>query len=342
MRRNYSSFRTSGAYTSPGTPEHCEDQIITAGEIPKTWCSERVPLPVRRPAVSAAAAALLPYSAAGRTLPSKWDDAERWITSPLDFKIQPQRRPKSKSGPLGPPGIVFLPSPGAGNVRSFLAAPSPLTTGVLVPNGLTVHYEAGNAARSNFLFGNEIVEAGAGAGDRDAPVPRRRDVATQMSPDETSVCSSPRGTTSFSNLPSAAPAGDDPAGKDEVRDVEVDRGATIFRQGKKRSTNSTWNINEELNNNSTKFQREVAKIAAWENLQKAKAEAAIHKLEVKLEKKRSASIDKIRRKLVAAQNRARDMRDSLSENPRMRSRKKLSSCIYVGKFGLFLPCFRRR
>ncbi|KAI4982340.1 hypothetical protein ZWY2020_022832 [Hordeum vulgare] len=37
----------------------------------------------------------------------------------------------------------------------------------------------------------------------------------------------------------------------------------------------------------SKCKREEAKITAWENLQKAKAEAAIRKLEMKLEKKRN-------------------------------------------------------
>lgn len=98
-----------------------------------------------------------------------------------------------------------------------------------------------------------------------------------------------------------------------------------------------------------RLQREEAKITAWENLQKAKAEAAIRKLEVlqdytgshwniyvlpagfwndwhnntliplkkiqmKLEKKRSSSMDKILNKFRAAQMKAQEMRNSISEN----------------------------
>lgn len=158
MRRNFGpSFRYSGAYTSPGTPEYGDHNV---GELPKAWSSERVPLPTSSSRRHVTAAALMPFNS-GRTLPSKWDDAERWITSPISgygaFKTsiaQPQRRPKSKSGPLGPTGLVYLPSYSptvpaleGGNVMNFMAN-SPLTTGVLVPDGLSVLYEAGIAAKS--------------------------------------------------------------------------------------------------------------------------------------------------------------------------------------------------
>nr|GEX15757.1 hypothetical protein [Tanacetum cinerariifolium] len=50
----------------------------------------------------------------GRTFPYKWGDAERWICSPVDGDSglrlavqQPQRRQKSKSGPLGPTNSVY-------------------------------------------------------------------------------------------------------------------------------------------------------------------------------------------------------------------------------------------
>lgn len=163
MRRNSgSSFRNSGAYTSPGTPEYGDNNV---GELPKTWSSERVPTSsssTSRRHVSAAA--LMPFNS-GRTLPSKWDDAERWITSPISgygaFKnsiAQPQRRPKSKSGPLGPTGLGYLPnySPTVaahegGKMRNFMVN-SPLTTGVFVPDGLSVHYEAGIGAKSNSSY----------------------------------------------------------------------------------------------------------------------------------------------------------------------------------------------
>lgn len=158
MRRNSGPpFRNSGAFTSPGTPEYGD-------HLPKTWSSERVPLPASSSRRHVSAAALMPFNS-GRTVPSKWDDAERWITSPISGfgafnTVAAQRRPKSKSGPLGPTpmGLVYLPnySPTmpvheGGAMRNFMAN-SPLTTGVLVPEGLSVHYESEIGARSHSLY----------------------------------------------------------------------------------------------------------------------------------------------------------------------------------------------
>ncbi|GFQ06687.1 hypothetical protein PHJA_002812700 [Phtheirospermum japonicum] len=91
---------------------------------------------------------------------------------------------------------------------------------------------------------------------------------------------------------------------------------------------ASWNVGE-ASKNISKLQREEAKINAWENLQKAKAEAAIQKLEMKLEKKRSGSMDKITNKLRAAQLRAQAMRDLLSDQAPRNSHKGFSFCIYV-------------
>lgn len=148
------SFRNPGTYTSPGTPDYADNNV---GEFQRGWCSERVALPVNSSSKRhISAAALIPFSS-GRALPSKWDDAERWITSPLSGTsaprtpvVQPQRHLKSKSGPLDAQGLAFSPhySPAhvqvvnGGNAGGFMAG-SPLTTGVLVPDGLSIHYGGG-------------------------------------------------------------------------------------------------------------------------------------------------------------------------------------------------------
>ncbi|KAI8000656.1 hypothetical protein LOK49_LG09G02453 [Camellia lanceoleosa] len=62
------------------------------------------------------------------------------------------------------------------------------------------------------------------------------------------------------------------------------------------------------------IKRKEAKITAWKNLEMAKAEAAIRKLEMKLEKKRSSSMDKIMKKLRSAQKKAQEMRRSVLTN----------------------------
>ncbi|KAH6760284.1 hypothetical protein C2S52_009263 [Perilla frutescens var. hirtella] len=342
--------RSSGAYTSPGTPEYGD-------HLPKTWSSERVPLHTSSSRRHVSAAALMPFNS-GRAVPSKWDDAERWITSPISgygafntAAAQPHRRPKSKSGPLGPMGLVYLPnySPTmpiheGGTVRNFMAN-SPLTTGVFVPDGLSVHYESG--IRSNSLYAeddgthisgmpgfsdmlSETSEPSSqddkldGGKEEEALVPRR-DMATQMSP-EGSAHSSTRGRSSFSTLRSSIPGLErlhrNPAGRDDIRDVQVDKGTNTSRGSRKQeleemdSTNNgdiptAWAVTESSKDMS-RLHREEAKITAWENLQKAKAEAAMRKLEMKLEKKRSASMDKITNKLRGAQTKAQAMRNSLS------------------------------
>ena len=64
----------------------------------------------------------------------------------------------------------------------------------------------------------------------------RRDVATQMSP-EGSTYSSPKGNSSFSAFPLPIPAAVEQhnynSAEVEIRDVQVDKGATITRQSKK-------------------------------------------------------------------------------------------------------------
>ncbi|KAL0424611.1 UNVERIFIED_CONTAM: hypothetical protein Sradi_0995900 [Sesamum radiatum] len=377
--------RNSGAYTSPGTPEY---GVNNPGEIPKSWHSERVPLPTSRRHVTAAA--LMPFNS-GRALPSKWDDAERWITSPISAHSsakssasasQPQRRPKSKSGPLGPPGLVYLsnfsPTLEGGNMRSFMGN-SPLATGVLAPDGLSIHYDAGKSnsscAKDNITWStsvpgmSDLLDETAIPSSQDdkldsskeeETVVYRRDMATQMSP-EGSTHSSSKGRLSFSTLPSSVPALFHPhsnhAAKDEIRDVQVDKGTTTARQSKKQGIKKMkkdsanvddlplpWNASE-ASKNASRLQREEAKITAWENLQKAKAEAAIRKLEMKLEKERSASMDKILNKLRAAEMKARAMRDSLSENQQPRARRTsymgFSCCIYVKAYHLS-NCFLAR
>lgn len=159
MNKDSTSFRNSGAYTSPGSPDDGRG-------IQKGWYSERVPFSSngnhRRTSVNV----LMPFNN-GRALPSKWDDAERWITSPVsgsgfcknlaDKVAPPQRRSKSKSGPLGPavgdvyfsnysPGFSFLES---GSRNNCFDGP-PLTTGVLVPSGYSFHHDDGIDEHSEY------------------------------------------------------------------------------------------------------------------------------------------------------------------------------------------------
>lgn len=362
-KSTFSSRRTAGTFPSPVTPNYRHGSI----GIQKGWSSERVPLPTNSNRRQLGAA-LLPFNN-GRTLPSKWEDAERWIFSPVsgDSAVRasfppPQRRPKSKSGPLGPPGIAYyslyspaMPMFEGANVGNFVAG-SPFTAGVITAEGLSIHSGGlGNypvrtepcMARSasvhgcSELLGQSLLPASQGENlddfkDAATDISRaasRRDMATQMSP-EGSTHSSPRRRPSFSTSTPMLPVVElhsVSSSKFEVRDVQVDERVTMTRWTKKQKArllakgsgnveywrkkaikdrSSDWQVGEKVKD-VAKFKREDAKITAWENLQKAKAEAAIRKLEMKLEKKRSSSMDKIMNKLKSAQKRAQEMRSSM-------------------------------
>ncbi|KAK1372242.1 Remorin, C-terminal protein [Heracleum sosnowskyi] len=355
MKNNSVLLHNTGTYTSPGTPDN-----NAGGEFQKGWCSERVPLPPNSSRSHINATALIPFSS-GRPLPSKWDDADRWITSPLSGNaaplVKPQRHHKSKSGPLGAPGVSYFPdySPSVpafqrGKSRSFMA-PSPLTTGVLVPEGLSLHYGGGMGLHSKMRHSSMAPSDNAAgwtsllsdfstvsSGDdeklddsedpeteKSSHVESRRDMATQMSPE-----GSQSGRLSFVISPPVVPFPEDQrsnySAKLEVRDVQVDKGVTVTRQSRKDGTRisktrspdvkdivSSWNTTE-ASKKTSKLSKQEARIAAWENLQKAKAEAAINKLEMKLEKRRTASMDRILNKLRIAQTKAQDLRVSVSDN----------------------------
>ncbi|KAJ6337829.1 hypothetical protein OIU76_007496 [Salix suchowensis] len=405
MKRSivYSS-RKSGTSLSPGTPNYHSSVGMQKG-----WSSERVPLPNnsnRRQVMNATAAAVSPFSSNtnfnnnGRALPSKWEDAERWIVSPVSgdgvvrSSIQPaQRRPKSKSGPLGPPGVAYYSLYSSAmqvfdgrNMGNFIAG-SPFSAGVIAADGLAVKSNGSHCvafpmrrepcmARSVSLHAEMLTQSSLppqdekldGVKDAATDISRaasKRDMATQMSP-EGSNHSSPTRQPSFSaSTPSTLPIVELQSVnsyKSEVRDVQVDERVTVTRWSKKHrarnhrksseiiddwrkkaadTLSSGWDVSE-AGKSISKVKREEAKITAWENLQKAKAEAAIRKLEMKLEKKRSSSMDKIMDKLRSAQKRAQEMRSSVLANQAHQvstnSRKAISLCRTRQK-GSLSGCF---
>ncbi|XWS29846.1 hypothetical protein CRYUN_Cryun24cG0064800 [Craigia yunnanensis] len=357
MKKGSVSLSHLGTFPSTGASDYRDNGVVVAQ---KGWSSERVPHPAKSNGNSRrhiSASSLTPFYS-GRTLPSKWEDAERWICSPvLDYGVSKnanyrlQRRPKSKSGPIVPPGIAFnsncspsmqlLDGGGSGSVRNLMAG-SPFSTGVLMADRVSVHYggcrgaDAGrdgdgeqscmvqnesNVARSAIIPGwSDLVSESSLPSSQDEKldeikdaemmitrVVSRRDMATQMSPEGSSSHSSPRGRSSFCHSPSpilplpAAENNDHPS-KLDIREVQIDKRATItncskrhgsrrikkgvpdfedFYQNSRAASAFSLDISEAATNIS-KLQREEAKISAWENLQRAKAEAAVRKLEVQM------------------------------------------------------------
>ncbi|KAL4568717.1 hypothetical protein LXL04_024332 [Taraxacum kok-saghyz] len=333
--KNPSSFRHSGAYTSPGTPDYADNNV---GSFQKGWYSERVPLPSNSSRRHISAAALMPFNS-GRTLPSKWDDAERWITSPVsgfgvcNTTAPPPRRPKAKSGPLG--GTTT--TPGVNNYFSNYSPTLPvLQSGITTGDGLPFHHtgvinsthtvQSPNIPKwSELLIGSAISYPDSQDENGVSRVVSRRDMATQMSP----VSSSQETSPPYIPPPveGGGSGGNHHSARVEVRDVEVDKGVTITKRSKRHKMRMKNNQSQETNelsltwNNTTegamklsKLQKEEARITAWENLQNAKAEASIRKLEMKLEKKKSASMDKILNKHRGAQMKAQEMRRKMSES----------------------------
>ncbi|CAN6478612.1 unnamed protein product [Victoria cruziana] len=365
QQQKISAARKSGtgsALASPGTPP------LRSGLAQQRGCSsERVPLfhnGVRRHHVTASQ--IYP----GKSLPSKWEDAEKWIFSPVsndapNRPVLPPRKPKSKSGPLALIGSGFS-----------QAAPVPCTTRIAPSTAFQFAREDGHVGaglgqaqssnpeecmlRSASVHGwsDLVIQAPESPeslpacsnlkpdGTKDAatmisPAVSKRDMATQMSPEASSIVSSPRERDSSPSSPRPLTIMElqriHRLSTLEIRDAELDDRVTTTRRSKrlvdrislevgdwKRKSvdahTSAWEVAETAKCVS-KFKREEAKIAAWENLQKAKAEAEIRKLEVKLEKLRSSSIEKIMNKLRAAQKKANDMRISVKAMQAQRAAK---------------------
>ncbi|KAI6700056.1 hypothetical protein NL676_014380 [Syzygium grande] len=357
---------------------------------PKGWTSERVPSAAasRANVNPASSPSFSPFNS-NRTLPSKWEDAERWICSPVSVKNShlpahhpngQQRRPKSKSGPLGQSGYYpcYSPCVDGWSGRSF-ALGSPFSTGVMVADegvmGCVGLGRGGVLSEKGNNDGN-VGRSASGLGwsamvdekfdcteDNENGVSRavsRRDMATQMSP-KSSPCSSPKSRPSSCQSP---PSQSLKSNKLEVRDVGIDKRATIiswsrrhamrfsrkdgrgvedsnrFGEGEGKAQGSSWDM-VEATKNMYWLQREEAKITAWENLQKAKAEASIKKLEMKLEKKRSTGMDRILSKLRMAEITAQEMRSSIMQR-HQDSKASQKNIIFCRPFGVnsFRNCLR--
>ncbi|CAN1323818.1 hypothetical protein LINPERPRIM_LOCUS32856 [Linum perenne] len=261
-----SSTRKLGMFPSPGTPNYRHESV---GLMQTGWSSERVPLHASGNRRQLSGGGLFPYNN-GRALPSKWEDAERWIFSPVsgDGLVrtslrQPHRRPKAKSGPLGPPGVAYysLYSPTAPVVegRNFTVG-SPFSAGVFGADGLGGPANCHGVgfpvrtdpcmARSVSVHGcSEVVAQTTSSSSQEdkvdcvedaatdiSRVVSRRDMATQMSPASSNHSSPSKRLSLMDSTPSALPIVEVQSfqsPRSEVRDVQVDETVTVTRWSRK-------------------------------------------------------------------------------------------------------------
>ncbi|KAF8654427.1 hypothetical protein HU200_061610 [Digitaria exilis] len=413
MGVSYSSHCRPEVLSSPGTPSYHRRGMTVVG-YQRGPNSERViPPPTghrRHPGSST-----VPSHSSGRTLPSKWEDAERWIFSPnpgnaVGRSVPQLWRPKSKSGPLGPPGryvgpwssssssTLFLESGRVGN----LTVNSPYLDGVLLPDqhirggfmdsGRDVsaasgedssngrggrssetngQYPAMRSTRVSLQFSSaadsyqslptsyESIQDGQIESIKDSatsstPMVLRKDVATQTSPD-ISRSSSPNRRNSFCRSLSAQQVKELEScfSKLEIRDVQVDDRVTLTRWSKKHVTRgsdknatniiewkkktmeskpSAWEVTETAKCIS-KIEGEEAKMTAWENMQKANAEAAIQKLVIKLEKKRPYSLERIFNTLRSGPRKTQVVRSTSTANHDQHISRTIKTAPHLSKNG---------
>ncbi|AQK51780.1 uncharacterized protein LOC103653295 [Zea mays] len=398
MGVSYPSHSRPDVLSSPGTPS-CNRRGMAGVGYQQGPRSERVIPPWTGHTSHSGSGMVLPYSTGtGRTLPSKWEDAERWIFSPnpnpnnaLGRSVPQLWRPKSKSGPLGPPGrfcgayscvsssAQFLDNGRVGNLTvnahymAGMLLPEHICGGVMDwerdasgasgedssngqggcrPGQMNVRHPAMQPTRVSQQHGSAMesyqslhaslqsiqdggIESIKDSATSSAPIILRKDVATQTSP-AISRSSSPSTRTSFSRSLSSQQVKELEScfSKLEVRDVQVDDRVTLTRWSKKHVTrgseknatniieckkktvdskSSAWEVTQTAKCISM-IEGEEAKMTAWENMQKAEAEAAIQKLVIKLEKKRPYSLERIFNTLRSGSRKTQVVRSTSTAN----------------------------
>ncbi|KAJ1299057.1 hypothetical protein BS78_01G502600 [Paspalum vaginatum] len=293
---------------------------------------------------SAAVAALLPPFS--RPTPSKWDDAEKWISSPTSNRTG---RAGPDSGTVPKKSALAFPEHGGRlpAVAQVVADVPTTTTGPLVKS-------SDGPIQSNLLKSAQS----ASIVDGSTPTVRSvsmRDMGTEMTPiasQEPSrtgtpiVASSP--TSSRTPTPQRTSTTEfsasniDPNKEMSHEELQIHTRQEIMDLGQRLGktniaawaskeekaaahfTNTTTNNAVDINRETraadwqeaekakylARFQREEAKIQAWENHQKAKIEAEMKRIEAKIERKRAREQDRLSNKLAAVRHRAEAKREA--------------------------------
>ncbi|KAJ4756287.1 Remorin family protein [Rhynchospora pubera] len=282
-----------------------------------------------------------------KNVPSKWEDAEKWLVgtgschdSPLHgVKMQETLKASRLSGGLEKKGGTFL-----GSEKVLVEKPVRVGNGasgeVLLKDKFTESTEqlppnlqSTESGQGIFLFNNPQI------------IPsnklNRRDVGTETTPlvsSKTSRCPTPVVSTSpvRHNTPEGRSGPLDPCNpsfvsapglKDfdfvkfdlnwtskEEEEEEVSKSLRHFEMSCENksmveSTPCMWE-EEEKAKSCIRYQREEAKIQAWVNLESAKAEAQSRKLEVKIQKMRSSLEEKLMKRMANVHRKAEEWRAS--------------------------------
>ncbi|XP_006649290.1 uncharacterized protein LOC102718154 [Oryza brachyantha] len=328
--------------------------------------SSSAPTTVKR---SAAVAALLPPFS--RPTPSKWDDAEKWISSPT----------ANRTGRVGGAAAGAAPKKSALAFPEHVSRPPavakvvaevPINTGALVKNSVVsvalAHSNSFTPAQSASII------------DEPAPAVRSvsmRDTGTEMTP-IASQEPSRTGTPIIASSPisSRTPTpqrnaevsiGDFGSSKMEMSEEELQMNTRkeIMDLGQRlgKTTIAAWASKEEKSATTfakirtdksveidrqtraadweeaekakylARFQREEVKIQAWENHQKAKIEAEMKRIEAKIEIKRAREQDRLSSKLAAARHRAEAKREAAEARKNQEAARTEEQAAQIRKTG---------
>uniref|UniRef100_A0A0E0K817 Remorin C-terminal domain-containing protein n=1 Tax=Oryza punctata TaxID=4537 RepID=A0A0E0K817_ORYPU len=320
------------------------------------------PPTVKRPA--AVTALLPPFS---RPTPSKWDDAEKWISSPTanrGGRVGSAAGAAPKKSALAFPEHVSRP-PAVAKV----VAEVPSNTGTLVKNSVALAQPISfNPAQSASIV------------DEPAPAVRSvsmRDMGTEMTP-IASQQPSRTGTPIIASSPTSSRTptpqrnaeisiGEFGPSKMEMSEEELQMNTRkeIMDLGQRlgKTTIAAWASKEEKSTTSfadiitdkaveidretraadweeaekakylARFQREEVKIQAWENHQKAKIEAEMKRIEAKIEIKRAHEQDRLSSKLAAARHKAEARREAAEARKNQEAARTEEQAAQIRKTG---------
>ncbi|KAK3150301.1 hypothetical protein QOZ80_3AG0231450 [Eleusine coracana subsp. coracana] len=290
---------------------------------------------------SAVAALLPPFS---RPTPSKWDDAEKWISSPTSNRTG---RMGATTGTVPKKSALAFPEHGGRPPAvAKVVAEVPTNTAAMAKNpyGLT-HSDLHKPAQSASII------------DEPAPAVRSvsmRDMGTEMTPiasQEPSRTGTPiiASTPTSSRTPTPQRTAELSISKtdsnkmemseeelqmstrQEIMDLGQRLGKTTVAAWASKEEKAAANLMNTTANNAVdneretraadwqeaekakylaRFQREEAKIQAWENHKKAKIEAEMKRIEAKIERKKAREQDRLANKLAEVSHRAEAKREA--------------------------------